>query len=256
MGSRYGKKIGAPKRRNPSGWQRALLRLSIDPSAQAGVYSLRLVSDGGISNPLVFRVHGYPSWTENTVTSSGSEPERKVEFPVAIQARISRPGERDRYSFEVREGQELWFDVTAKPASGLLAGPAGFDAELTLYETSGSWFDPARINRLTFVDKSQPDAAENPRIQYRFRRSGRYLVQVKSFLNLGGPDYSYQLRIASSPPPTETGALGEIWRERDFSRPLGPGRVRDVWARGGANFSPESQTPTGTNPDLKLGMPG
>ena len=128
------------------------------------------------------------------------------------------------------------------PPPGSFTGPPGqFDPELTLYELTGSWFDPRRATRLAFNDEpGSPFVSNAPRLTYRFSKAGRYLVRVSSFMWKGSPDYSYQLRIT----PSETAAADELsgeggdsspavsgWQERAFKRVLEAERLTQLWSR-------------------------
>lgn len=77
---------------------------------------------------------------------------------------------------------------------------------------------------------------EKPRLTYRFRRKGRYLIQVGAHLSRGGPDCPYQFRIAPAGPrdsrPLESGSVqGLPSRWGGFSRELEPDRLERLWSR-------------------------
>jgi Protein of unknown function (DUF1501) len=69
-----------------------------------------------------------------------------------VNGRLGNPGELDYYSIEVSRGEELAFEVLAKPAGEAPAFKfinSGFDARLALYEPAGSWFEPHRLVSLS-----------------------------------------------------------------------------------------------------------
>ena len=222
--------------------QKLTLGLRIDRSAGTGRYQLRVVSPQGVSGPLVFLVHDLPSVAESNPSSGQAPSPQTVDFPCAIDGVISRPGERDLYAVRVPEDQQLRFELVSNPSGKSMGGRAGynggFDSLLTLYQPGGSWFEEGRFHRLAYDDKSKAKPRPNPRIETRVRQPGLYLLEVGSFYNLGGAEFSYQLRVTPSgpavperTPPTGNGSGSEPWRERSFSRPIRPDHIRRIRAR-------------------------
>ena len=189
---------------------RIQLSVDIDQAVGLGTYALRLVTPRGISNAIPFIVDAEPAIRETESLHFKPDRAQPVNLPAVLNGRISNPGEVDYYSFQVHKNEELVFEVFSKPALTTLAGQRGFDTELALYELAGSWFDSNQVTRLAFSDEapsiehrqSDEDVSTNSRLTYRFSREGRYLIQVSSFLGKGGPDCTYQLRIAPARKPT------------------------------------------------------
>ena len=48
------------------------------------------------------------------------------------------------------------------------------------------------------------DKSTDAHLVHRFAKVGNYLLRVEAFAGQGGPDYSYQLKIAPGEPPQET----------------------------------------------------
>ncbi|MCY3757998.1 MAG: hypothetical protein OXG96_09775 [Acidobacteria bacterium] len=218
------------------------LGLRIDQSAGTGRYQLRVVSPQGVTGPLSFLVHDLPSVSEKHPSSDQASSAQAVDFPCAINGVISRPGERDLYAVQADEGQHLRFELISNPSGTAMGGRAGyrggFDSVLTLYQPLGSWFEEDRLHRLAYDDKSKANPRPNPRIETRGGQPGLYLLEVGSFYNLGGPEFSYQLRVEPNGPAdpqrpqiTANGSRSEPWRERSFSRPIGPDHIRRILSR-------------------------
>ena len=225
--------------------QRVSLRLQIDSATPAGVYSLRLVSPRGVSNGLDFHVSPEPAVFE----SSGLKPRQPqtIPLPVVVHGKISAPGQVDSYEFEVSEGQQLLVDLISSREA--LATATRFRPQVTLYEVSGSWFDPNRIVRLAFDDGATTDAVREitshdvptSSLTYKFGRAGSYRVEVGSTYGTGGPDYVYQLRVAPAPDFRADRPAGPLvykeipvpqeWRERTFTRRIEDDRLKALWAR-------------------------
>ena len=225
--------------------QRVSLRLQIDPATPAGVHSLRLVSPRGVSNELDFHVSPEPAVFESS-SLEAREPQ-PIPLPVVVHGKISAPGQVDFYEFEVSEGRQLLVDLISSREA--LANATRFRPQVTLYEVTGSWFDPNRTVRLAFDHGATTDAVREmtshdvptSSLTYRFPRAGSYRLEVGSTYGTGGPDYVYQLRVAPAPdlragPPAGPFVYKEIpvprqWRERTFTRKIEDDRLKQLWAR-------------------------
>ncbi|MBI3694949.1 MAG: hypothetical protein HY238_08940 [Acidobacteria bacterium] len=206
------------------------LRIQVAADAKPGRYPFRLVTPHGVSNALPIHITAYPV---------AAEPAGLHE---TFNGRILRRGESDYYAFDVKAGETLTFEVISGLSSiGAPGGNAvGFDPSLTIFEPSGSWFDPKRINRVAFNDEplwviGRPTDAY---LVHKFERAGRYLLRVEAFSGQGGPDYSYQLKIIPGEAPQDLPPARETWNERAFSRRLSAGRLNELAARGG---TPQNQ---------------
>ena len=112
-----------------------------------------------------------------------------------VSGRISKEGEVDHFAVEVPGDHELHFEMVS---SG-----AGFDPGITVFEPSGSWLDAHRLIRLAGADAYGNNGVNlgqvsTANLNHRFKQRGRYIVAAGALLGLGGPDFSYQLRIVES----------------------------------------------------------
>ena len=225
--------------------QRVSLRVEIDSATPAGVHSLRLVSPRGVSNGLDFHVSPEPAVFE----SSSLKPRQPqtIPLPVVVHGKISAPGQVDSYEFEVSEGRRLLVELISSREA--LTNATRFRPQVSLYETTGSWFDPNRAVRLAFDDGATTDAVREmtshdvptSSLTYRFRRAGSYRLEVGSTYGTGGPDYAYQLRVAPAPDFRADRPAGPLvykevpvpreWRERTFTRKIEDDRLKALWAR-------------------------
>ena len=220
---------------------RISLKVEVDPATPRGIHHLRILTPQGISNSLEFAVTSLPTLEEAETAHNSAGTAQPVSIPATIEGKIGEIGEVDYYAFEVSAGEDLTFEVFSNAPPGSFMGPPGqFDPELTLYEPTGSWFDPERAIRLAFNDEpGSPLVSNAPKLTYQFKKAGRYLVRVSSFMWKGSPDYSYQLRIK----PSDSSAADELsaesgdsspakaWQERAFKRVLELDRLDQLWAR-------------------------
>jgi hypothetical protein len=227
------------KGKGSSGAPLQLLSLKIKPAAgaPAGLHYMRVLSAGGLSNPLPVRVHAEPSLSEDAAAHGAAEQSQRIpEYPVVVNGKLGVRGEVDFYAFDAEQGETVRFDA-------LTAG-GGFDPSLTLYAATGSWFRPDRLNELAFNDEavSYPGLPLHATLTYQFPRKGRYFIRLNGFLGEGGPDQAYQLSIrravegqagqdlmqaAHMPPPADDLA----WKERVWKRELKPDRLKVLWSR-------------------------
>jgi hypothetical protein len=204
------------------------IRFELDPEVSPGVYDLRVINAQGLSNPLQLLVHEQPAILEQEAPKDTAVQAQKIgSWPAAVHGRIHEIGQVDFYSFKVEAGQELLFRTFFS---------AALDPGVSLWELSGSWFDPNRPKRLAFTDEAvaYPDLPTEAVLRYRFDKAGEYLVQVNGFWGYGGEDHVYALLIDAAPdgevqwPPAGPQPL---WKERTWTRSLDPDRMERLAGR-------------------------
>jgi hypothetical protein len=182
--------------------------------------------------------------------------------PAGLTGRLGRRGETDYYAFSAKAGETLTFDaISGLPSAGAAGGNAnGFDPSLAVFEPSGSWFDPKRLNRIAANDEPLwvIGRGTDAHLVHRFARTGRYFARVEAFSGQGGPDDGYQLRITPGAPPAPApsktarggGDRTEAWEERAYTRALSADRLDRLAARGGTagKGKPITALPTGASP--------
>jgi hypothetical protein len=214
------------------------------PGLRSGSHAFRVITPGGLSNPMELFVHEPPAILEKPEPHDLPRLAQAIaSLPAAVHGRIAEVGEVDYYSFRVEAGEELLFRTVSSEA---------LDPALAIYEWTGSWFDPERVTRLAFHDEdvAYPDLPTDAALRYRFEKAGEYLVRVNGFWGHGGPDQVYVLlvrRVApdeSEAPPDEPRKLSE-WDERNWTRALDTARMRQLWSRAVPELAPQpSQQPS------------
>lgn len=204
----------------PNRIQRVHAEITIGRDAAIGINKLRVVTATGTSNETVLRV------AEEQIAI---EPQSDIDrYPSVIAGRIYEPGEADDYWVNVKAGQSLIFEA--------ISGNDLLDPAITLYEASGSWFDPKRLNRLAFNDEplTFPGMTRNAMLSYRFSQAGRYCLRIQGFAGQGGPDGVYELRITEGTLPSQESrpALRADWEEHELTRSLGDNWMQRVASRG------------------------
>jgi hypothetical protein len=217
------------------------LRVQTPPDAKPGRYPIRLITGNGISNALPLNIVDLPVLPEPAGEHDSRESAVAVsKLPVAYAGRLAQRGEADYYGFHADTGQVLTFEaISGFPqiaATGSAATIPNFDPALTIYEPAGSWFDSGRLNRIAYNDEpvwvfGQPTDAY---LVHRFVKAGDYVVRIEAFAGQGGPDYSYELKIAPGALPQDHAPRrGGGWEERDWTRRLDSARLSQLEQRGG-----------------------
>lgn len=156
----------------------------IHPGANVpvGIRALRLATEHGISNMLLFMVDDLPTLKEIAGHSS-SFPGQQVHFPVGVEGYcdVGRP---DLFALDVTAGQVLSFEAVAVRLGSRL------DPVLKLWDAAG--------NELAFADDT-PGLAGDCCIRHRFEESGCYVVGIEDALTSGSSAHRYRLRIGDFP---------------------------------------------------------
>lgn len=217
------------------------LRVQVAPDAKPGRYPIRLITRDGVSNALPIQITDLPVLAEPEGLHETRESAVAItKLPAIYAGRLARRGETDYYSFHVAAGQTVTFEVISGlpqiASAGSAATVANFDPALTIYEPSGSWFDPGRLNRIAYND--EPVWVFGKRtdsyLVHRFPKAGEYVLRVEAFAGQGGPDYSYELKVvpgAQTQDVLDGGAGG--WVERAWGRRLSGERLSELAKRGG-----------------------
>ena len=219
---------------------RLTVEVQIDATTPVESYMLRIVTRDGISDALPFLICS--ELVVSGMESPHSRPDaaQAVNLPVAINGMISRDGETDYYAFEAAKDQELVFEGISRPAFTPPSIAQGFPVDITLYDPTGSWFDPRQVTQLADKDQSTPGTIpSHPLLKFRFPKQGIFIVGISSSDGKGGPDFPYQLRIAPASSPTILSRLENNslragrseWVERNFRRELEPDRLLALWSR-------------------------
>jgi hypothetical protein len=229
----------SPGRKNPVD----LVKLQVDvpQDMKPGRYPIRLITRNGISNALTLNIVDSPVLPEPAGLHETQDSAITIsKLPAVYAGRLARRGESDYYSFRAEAGQILTFEaISGFPqiaGAGSAATVPNFDPALTIYQPSGSWFDPKRLNRIAYNDEpvwvfGKPTDAQ---LVHRFASGGEYLLRVEAFAGQGGPDYSYALKITPGAPAQEaTAKTGRGWDERGWTRQLDADRLNQLTRRGG-----------------------
>ncbi|HEX8914300.1 MAG TPA: PPC domain-containing protein [Humisphaera sp.] len=108
-----------------------------------------------------------------------------LKLPLAIDGRLDRPGDVDRFAVAARKGQRL--------ATAVLARSVGSPADAVVTVTGP---DGAEVARGDDEAADKPD----PKIEWTAPADGTYVVAVSDVKRAGGPGHVYRLEVAERPP--------------------------------------------------------
>src|SRR3954447_25888413 len=134
------------------------LRVHIPQEAKSGRYAIRLITRNGVSNSLPLHIVELPVIPEPAGSHETRESAVAIsEAPVVYAGRLAGRGEADYYLFHAESSQTFTFEaISGFPqiaSAGSAATVPNFDPALTIFEPSGSWFDPGRVNRIAYNDE-------------------------------------------------------------------------------------------------------
>jgi hypothetical protein len=198
-----------------------MLEVTIPKSAAAGRHELRLLTDLGLTNPLIFEVGHYAEIAEPSARSlaiaesqngqrrrrppegstrpvPGTQPVSEnpgthtaITLPATLNGQIL-PGDVDGYCFQAQQGQQLLIDVHARQLIPYLsdAVPGWFQATIALYDAHG--------NEIAYADDNhfQPD----PVLHCTIPQDGTYTLKIYDALHRGREDFVYRIAIGTPPP--------------------------------------------------------
>ncbi len=162
--------------------------VELKPDAALGLYPIRVKTDDGISNVLLFSVGTFPEVGEEESDPRASEysndsPERaqSVSVPVAINGKL-RGYDQDFYRFQAKKGERLVLEVEARRAGSAV------DPMLRVFDAAGK-----EIAR----NDDAPGLGVDARLEVTFPGDGEYVVQVHDSKFSAQAQNFYRLKIGA-----------------------------------------------------------
>lgn len=162
--------------------------IELRKDAPVGLYPLRILSDDGVSNVVLFSVGEFPEVQEKESTdpraANGDEKSAEpVTAPVVINGTLT-DADVDVYSFAAKAGQKLVFEVEANAAASAV------DPAIELLDSAGK------------VLAKNDDAAGigvDSRLEHTFAKAGTYFIRIHDSKYIGQDQNFYRLKIGSYP---------------------------------------------------------
>src|SRR5690349_10684563 len=149
--------------------------VSLKRDAPVGLYPVRVVTDSGISNVLLFSVSDLPE-----IEKSKDSDTQKVVPPILINGKLAGP-EIHNYTFHATAGQKLVFEVEARRAGSAI------DPAIEVYDAAG---------REIARNDDAPSLGVDSRMEVTFPKAGDYRVAVHDSKFSSQEQNFYRLKIA------------------------------------------------------------
>jgi hypothetical protein len=201
---------------NPAIAETATLQITVSPDAEPGEREIRLGSQLGLSNPLLFCVGSLPEFSKKNSKLNEEMPffrparnnneqkavppsEMNIAIPSVVNGQILQGGV-DRYHFQGKKGQRIVVAVTARELIPYLpdAVPGWFQAALAVYDGKG--------HELAYADhyRFHPD----PVICCQLPKDGEYVAEIRDSIYRGREDFVYRITVGEVPYITSVFPLG------------------------------------------------
>lgn len=182
-----------------------IAEITIAPDAETGQRELRVVTQNGVSNPLVFYVGQPQEYSRIPMLTSEvqvlgkealalrrrreNEGERRVTVPCTVNGQIAS-AEVHRYRFSARKGQKLVISTAARELIPFIADavPGWFQPVLTIYDSKGK--------EVAYNDDFRFDP--DPLILFDPPKDGDYVLAITDAIFRGREDFVYRVTIDQS----------------------------------------------------------
>ncbi len=171
--------------------QTALLEITAAKDVPPDVYRFRVQTPLGTTNMVSLAIGSLPEVkkTEKSADAALSQP---VMLPATMVGTIMAPGDKDRYEFDGKSGEDVVFEVVASQLGSRL------ESLLALSDSSG---------RL-LAEAGRHDNSPDVTLAYRLPQDGKYTLTVSDREGSGGKDDYYRVDAGALPYITRHFPLG------------------------------------------------
>ena len=162
--------------------------VSIAPNVPHGVHAFRLETPLGVSNLMRFAVSSLVEIVERE--PNGSVAPQKVALPATLVGTLGVAGDVDNYEFRARAGEEMVFQVVARPLGSRL------DSVVRLLDANGQ----------LLATNNDADPGRDSVLTWRFAETGTYILAIDD-VEHGGAANGYAYRIHAGTLPYVTGVF-------------------------------------------------
>ena len=187
---------------NPQLGEMVTLEITVAPNAVPGPRELRLLTAGGLTNPLRFEVGAFTEVCErepNDPKPGAPPPGQIADVPVTFNGQIL-PGDIDCLRFRGHRGQNLVIEVQARSLIPYLADavPGWFQPVLAVFNAQGK--------ELAYADnyRFRPD----PVVMVHVPDDADYTLQIRDSIYRGREDFVYRIKVSEQPFVTACYPLG------------------------------------------------
>ncbi|MCX7597767.1 MAG: hypothetical protein N2512_02720 [Armatimonadetes bacterium] len=175
------------------------IEIKVAPKAEPGEREIRLVTAGGLTNPVRFEVSALPEMQEQEPVFPGEPGTPPSDLPVVFNGQIM-PGDVDRFYFVARAGQKVVVRVHARRLIPYLADavPGWFQAVVSICDPTGQ--------EIAYCDDFRFDP--DPALLVHIPRDGPYRLEIHDSIYRGREDFVYRVYVGELPLITHIFPLG------------------------------------------------
>ena len=156
--------------------------IAIAPDVPHAVHAFRLETPLGVSNLLRFAVSSLPETAERE--PNDSDAPQRVTLPGALVGSLAKAGDLDAYAFRARAGDEMVFQVVARPLGSRL------DSIVRLLDAKGN----------LVAENNDVDLNRDSALTWRFKEAGAYTLTIEDIEHAGGANgYNYRIYAGALP---------------------------------------------------------
>lgn len=164
--------------------EQATFDVQVSADAPLGLHGLRLATDDGLSNPVIFAIDDLKSISVNSLKAAeAANSVTDVKLPIAL-AGTFRSASIDRFGIDVQAGEEVSFEC--------VSSRLGKDADPLIR------IRDAQGKRVVEYD-NDPGLFFDFRFAHTFVQAGRYVVELSDARYHGNDDWAYVLRMGRFP---------------------------------------------------------
>ena len=171
--------------------QSAVLEITVAKDVPPDVYRFRVQTPLGTTNMVPLAIGSLPE-VKKSEKSGNAALSQPVVLPATMVGTITAPGDKDRYEFDGKTGEDVVFEVVASSLGSRL------ESLLALSDSSG------RVLAEAGRHDNSPDATLN----YRLPQDGKYTLTISDREGSGGKDDYYRVDAGALPYITRHFPLG------------------------------------------------
>lgn len=175
------------------------LKVSIEPKAAEGIREIRVGTEGGISNKLIFRIGNIPEYVDTEPNDKPEQARFIPALPALLNGQIMQ-GDLDKFKFAAKKGQKIVVDAAARRIIPYIADavPGWFHVNLAVYDLKG--------NELAYADNFKYQ--QDPVLFFDVPYDGDYILEIRDSIYRGREDFVYRVTIGELPFITRIHPLG------------------------------------------------
>ena len=171
--------------------QSALLEITVAKDVPPDVYRFRVQTPLGTTNMVPLAIGSLPE-VKKSEKSGNTALSQPVVLPATMVGTITAPGDRDRYEFDGKSGEDVVFEVVASKLGSRL------ESLLALSDSSGR----------VLAEAGRHDNSPDAMLTYRLPQDGKYTLTISDREGSGGKDDYYRVDAGALPYITRYFPLG------------------------------------------------